>query len=128
MSHALINERRRRSPHPLEIQRLRHVPRVAVHERVGKRRIEDAVLVSLRPRIETGVETRRDLFYLDDADVFRQDGVQRPAERGRVQRSPEIHARNLTEGVHASIRSSRTVDRHGTTFDRQQRILDQALN
>ena len=58
-SRACRRAARRGLAHRLEVERVRHVPDVAAHERRDERRVDDAVFVGLAGRAEPGVEPWR---------------------------------------------------------------------
>ena len=67
--------------HRRDIEWTRHVPRIPVKERRDERAVDEAVLVDLPDRAESRVEPCLDVFSRDDADVGRQDAVERSRER-----------------------------------------------
>ena len=117
-----------RARHGLRLQDVRRMPRVAAEERIGRTPPVDQVAVALAPSPAPGVESRRRLAGLEDADRGGEQGVERAPQRRRGHGRGDGQARHLPEGVDAGIGPARPHDLHALAQDALAGLHQESLD
>ena len=90
--------------------------------------VDESVFVDLADRAEPRVKPVLDVFSRDDADLGRQDAVERSRERCGIDGGVQSEGRDLRERVDARVGAAGAVDDDRSAFNRNECIFEQTLN